>query len=227
MFGRMFGLEDRVPLKEERIKDFEGARGYDRVSRISMRFPMENIIKDIKELINPGDTILDVGSQSGLLTLMTAGLHPDCEVFGLEEDSFLNEIAEENLTLATLSQTPGKVEFGCGSLTNMPIDDESADLVISYMPLFRVSDPVAFLKECKRVCKKGGTVFIYDMARDADEGTISFILQYVSSGHEEFMQSLHASYSLVEVQELLKEAGLDSWTVTMESLNLKITSREI
>ena len=107
MFGRMFGLEDRVPLKEERIKDFEGARGYDRVSRISMRFPMENIIKDIKELINPGDTILDVGSQSGLLTLMTAGLHPDCEVFGLEEDSFLNEIAEENLTLATLSQTPG------------------------------------------------------------------------------------------------------------------------
>ncbi len=227
MFGRLFSLEERVPLKEERIKDMEGARGYDRVSRISMRFPMESIIKDIKNIIKPGDTILDAGSQSGLLTLMTAGLHPDAEIFGIEEDSLLYEVAEENLTLATLSQAPGKVEFTCASLTNMPIDDESADVVISYMPLFRISDPVAFLKECKRICKKNGRVYIYDMARDADEGTISFILQYVSSGHEEFMQSLHASYSLEEVQALLREAGLEDWIVRRESLNLKITSKEI
>jgi len=186
---------------------------------------MERVLLTLSPLFKEGHQVLVVGSQTGLLPLILGGYSPRAEFFGIEENPYLHEVAEENLALAALARSPARVEFRCASMTELPVDDGEADMVISYLPLHRCSDPVKFFRECNRVCKTNGLVFIYDMARDAEEGIISFILQYVSVGHEEFMGSLRASYTTVEVHELLEEAGLGHWPIARESLNLRVTSK--
>jgi SAM-dependent methyltransferase len=224
---RMFDLEKRVSLADDLVDSLEKARGFDLSARVSMRFPMERVLVTLSPFFRRGSQVLLVGSQTGLLPLILGGCSPQTEFFGIEENPYLHQVAEENLALAVLARSPARVEFRCASMTDLPVDDREADLVISYLPLHRCSDPVKFFRECHRVCKTDGLVFIYDMARDAEEGIISFILQYVSVGHEEFMASLRASYTTVEVQDFLEKAGLGHWPIARESLNLRVTSKEM
>lgn len=223
----MFDLEKRVALPNGAADSLEMARGFDLSARVSMRFPMERVLTSLSPLFKEGHQVLVVGSQTGLLPLILAGANPRTEFFGIEENLYLHQVAEENLMLAALARSPARVEFCCASMTDLPVDDKEADVVISYLPLHRCSDPVTLFRECNRVCKTNGLVFIYDLARDAEEGTISFILQYVSMGHDEFMASLRASYTTDEVHGLLEEAGLGHWPIARESLNLRITSKEL
>jgi len=224
---RLFDLEERVPLSKDSIDSFERAREYDLNARISMRFPLERLISLVAPFCKEGSQILNVGSQSGLLALMFGSLNPKVEILGIEENEFLLKTSEENMMLAAMVKSPAKAIFQSGSFARLPVEDKTADIVLSYLPLFRCADPVKLLKECARVCKPEGLVFIYDIARDAEEGMISFILQYISAGQDEFMGSLKASYTSEEVKELLKKAGLDKWVVTKEQLNLRICSKQI
>ena len=58
------------------------------------------------------------------------------------------------------------VEFSVGDLHALGIDDDTFDVVHAHQVLQHLADPVAALREMKRVCKPGGLV----AARDADYG---------------------------------------------------------
>lgn len=227
MLKSYFELEKRVPLVDKGVASLDDARGFDLSARVAMRFPMERILTLLAPFCKEKTQILNVGSQSGILAFMLGGVHPGVEIYGVEENEFLFEVSNENQTLAALAKSPAKTEFQRAPFTGLPVEDDAADVVVSYMPLHRCGDPVKFLQECARVCKKDGLVFIYDMARDVEEGIVSFILQYVNVGHEEFMASLRASYSVDEAAQILQEAGLENWQIVRESVNLRITSKTI
>ena len=74
------------------------------------------------------------------------------------------------------------------------------------------------------MCKPDGHIYIYDIARDSDEGMISFILQYISSGQEDFLRELRASYTVTEITEILEKAGLGDWKVTADDVNFSIAN---
>lgn len=227
MANRFFALEERVPAAENLVPTVDRARGYDLSSRISMRFPMERVVSLLSPYCKEGSQVVEVGSATGLLSLMFGAANPDAHVLGIEENVNLLAVAEENAMLATMAHTPARVEFKKGKFHRLPVIDESADIVFCFLTLYRSSDPVRLLQECARVVKPDGLVFFYEMARDAEEGMISFILQYVNTGQEEFMTSLKASYSSEEVVGLLRESGLDGWHVVKEQLNVRISNREM
>src|SRR5699024_4374416 len=60
----------------------------------------------------------------------------------------------------------GNVDFVVGDAMELPFEGGSFDIVHAHQVLQHVSDPVAVLKEMKRVCKPGGIV----AARDSDYG---------------------------------------------------------
>jgi ubiquinone/menaquinone biosynthesis C-methylase UbiE len=225
MQNRFFDLDTRVPLAADRTPTLDRARGYDLTARVSLRFPMERVTTLLSPLCRPDATVVEVGSATGLLSIMLAAACRGAHVIGIEENAQLLGVAEENSALATIARTPARVEFRHGRLSRIPLNDGSADVVFAFLSLYRSTEPVRMLQECARVCKPDGLIFLYEMARDADEGMISFILQYVNTGQAEFMESLKASYSTSEVADLLLEAGLTDWHITREQLNVRITNR--
>lgn len=225
--GRMFDLQERVPLDKGVTRTIEDCRGFDLAARVSMYFPMERMVSLLAPRCPEGTRVVNICSQTGLFPLMLGGRCPGAEIHGIEEDELLVQIAEENMMLASLAKSPARVDIQQGDPAALPFDTGYADVLTGFMPFYRCDNILPLLKECDRVCKKDGLVFLYAMARDAEEGAISFVLQYIGTGQKEFMESLGAAYSFDEVRRATEEAGLTRWQLARESLNIRIASADI
>ncbi|MFF8392559.1 class I SAM-dependent methyltransferase [Streptomyces sp. NPDC016172] len=225
--ARLLNLTDRVPQPSPH-DDIDKVRFYDlgmrRSALMAYKRPSDRILAHVREGMTD---LVEVGFNTGLLSLHVAGKLPDLAVSGVEENQNLVDVAEDNLTLAVWANSAGDVEFEMAKLNRLPFPDDSADIVFSFSSLHRWRRPVETLKECARICKPGGVVIIEDMNRHAEEGHITFILQFVKEGGDEFMRSLQAAYTRDEAAELLREAGLADWQVVEEDLGLVISSRPL
>ena len=222
MKKKIFDLENRVKEDINYFNNVEVSRDYDLNIRTSMIVPMGKVTTKVSGLCKDGDMILDIGTSTGLLALRIAGQNEDAEIIGVDDNDNLLQVAEENASLAAICNAPGMVEFKYAELEELPFEDNYFDVVYSYSAFHKWDNPVAVLKEIKRVCKDDGKVYLYDIARDSDEGMISFILQYINSGQEDFLRELKASYSVNEVKEILNKAGIEDWVVTADDVNLEI-----
>ncbi|MFD3734124.1 class I SAM-dependent methyltransferase [Streptomyces sp. NPDC058632] len=224
---RLLDLTDRVPQPSPH-DDIDKVRVYDlgmrRSALMAYKRPSDRILANVRDGMSD---LVEVGFNTGLLSLHVAGKLPDLAVSGVEENQNLVDVAEDNLTLAVWANTAGDVEFEMAKLHRLPFPDDSADIVFSFSSLHRWRRPVETLRECARICKPDGVVIIEDMNRHAEEGHITFILQFVKEGGGEFMRSLQAAYTREEATELLREAGLTDWQVVEEDLGLVICSRSL
>lgn len=223
----LLDLAERVPL-DRPFSDMDAVRGYDlgmrRSALMAYKRPTERILAAHREGMTD---FVDLGFNTGLLSLHVSGRLPGVAVSGVEEFGNLVDVAEDNLTLCVWANMAGDVEFEQSKLSRLPFPDDSADIVYSFSSLHRWRRPVETLKEAARICKPDGTVLIEDVNRVAEEGHITFILQFVKEGGEQFMRSLKASYSPEQARDLLREAGLDDWHVAEEDLGLVISSRPV
>ncbi len=223
----LLDLAERVPLAQPFV-NIEDVRTYDlgmrRSALMAFKRPSERIVAAYREGMSD---LVDVGFNTGLLSLHVGGRLPDVAISGVEEFQNLVEVAEDNLTLGIWANMAGDVEFEMSKLSRLPFPDDSADIVYSFSSFHRWRRPVDTLRECARICKPGGVVLIEDVNRLAEEGHITFILQFVKEGGEQFMRALQAAYSPDEVRGLLAEAGLDDWHVVEEDLGLVISSQPV
>nr|VFK25680.1 MAG: Methyltransferase domain-containing protein [Candidatus Kentron sp. MB]VFK29667.1 MAG: Methyltransferase domain-containing protein [Candidatus Kentron sp. MB]VFK74864.1 MAG: Methyltransferase domain-containing protein [Candidatus Kentron sp. MB] len=220
----IFDLEKRVYAGDP-FDGIEKCRLYDRDIRSSMIIPMQHMLSLVEPFCKPGAKVLDVGCGSGLLSLRLAGRFPGVEVYGIDSNDHFLTVAQENLILANLVGYPGEFSFEWGRPHRLPVEDNSVDVVLSFCALHRWNDPINTLKECERVCEDSGLVIIYDLARDAEDGMISFILQYTGTGHQDFMDAMRASFTMDEMAEFVRQSGVSDWQVASEAVNLIVTSQ--
>lgn len=218
----IFQLENRVKECMNHFDDVETARDYDLNIRTSMYVPMGKVTEKVTAMCNKGDSILDVGCATGLLALRIGGQKEVAEITAVDDNDYLLQVANENAALALLVSSPGTVMFKKAELEKLPFEDDSFDIVYSYSALHKWDNPEKVLKEIKRVCKNDGKIYLHDIARDSNEGMISFILQYISAGQKEFLNELRASYTTKEVQQILQNAGLDDWKVEANTVDLYV-----
>jgi ubiquinone/menaquinone biosynthesis C-methylase UbiE len=223
---RIFDLENRVP-RPDPFETIEQCRAYDRDIRTSMIIPTQHMMKILAPFCVPGAQLLEVGSGTGLLSLRLAALFPEADFFGVESNDNFLVVSRENTVLANLLSYGGRFAAEWGRYSRLPLEDASIDVVFSFCSLNRWDRPAKAIKECHRVCRPDGIVILYDLARDAEEGMISFILQYAGPNHEEFMGALRSSFTIQEMQETLRELGLAYWAVTREGINLITSSKPI
>ena len=95
-------------------------------------------------------TWVDVGCGTGALAAAIVERSEPREVIGVEpSDGFLT-LAAANLR--------GRATLRRGTATALPLDDASADAIVSALVLNFVPDPAAGLREMRRVARPGGTV---------------------------------------------------------------------
>jgi SAM-dependent methyltransferase len=111
--------------------------------------------------LQPGSTVLDLGSGGGLDALVCARrVGPSGRVVGVDMTPEMIELATQHAADADLTN----VEFRLGTIEDLPIEDASVDLVISNcaISLSPAKDRVA--SEAWRVLTPGGQLAITDLA---------------------------------------------------------------
>jgi arsenite methyltransferase len=182
--------------------------------------------------IQPGETVLDLGSGGGIDVFLSARrVGSTGKVYGLDMTDEMLELARENQQKAGVTN----VEFLKGEIEQIPLPDNSVDLIISNCVINLSPDKTQVLKEAFRVLKPGGRFAVSDIVirgvipqeiRHSVElwaGCVAGALEESAyqaklkeAGFEQISIEPTRIYSAEDAKEFLMGAGLHVETVAKE-----------
>jgi arsenite methyltransferase len=177
----------------------------------------------------PGETVLDLGSGGGIDVLLSARrVGPTGKAYGLDMTDEMLTLAEENKRKSGMTN----VEFLKGEIENIPLPDDSVDVIVSNCVINLSGDKDRVLREAFRVLKPGGRFAISDVVvrgevpeeiRKSMELWVGCVAGALSD--TEYQQKLVAAgfeavdieatrvYNIEDAREFLKAAGIDADSV--------------
>ena len=175
--------------------------------------------------LKPGQVVLDLGSGGGIDVLLSARrVGPTGKAYGLD-------MTDEMLALARANQQQAgveNVEFLKGEIENIPLPDNSVDVIISNCVINLSADKDRVLREAFRVLRPGGRFAVSDvvtrgpvpaeirasmllwvgcMAGALDEQ--EYLSKLRAAGFEAASTEITREYNVEDARQFLVEAGVD------------------
>jgi SAM-dependent methyltransferase len=149
--------------------------------------------------LHDGEIVLDLGSGAGADVLISARrVAPSGKAIGLDMTDEMLELARANATEAGLSN----VEFIKGYIEEIPLPDDSVDVVISNCVINLSADKPKVLREVARVLRPGGRFAVSDVIADPgmDEATRADMAQWTGC--------IAGALTRTDYERHLQDAGL-------------------
>ena len=148
--------------------------------------------------LKPGQVVLDLGSGGGIDVLLSAKrVGPTGKVFGLDMTDEMLALANENKRRAGIEN----VEFLKGDIEQIPLPDESVDVIISNCVINLSADKRKVLSEAFRVLKPGGQFAVSDVV------VRGFVPEAVRTSMELWVGCVAGALEEQEFLRLLRDTG--------------------
>jgi ubiquinone/menaquinone biosynthesis C-methylase UbiE len=138
---------------------FSHGETYDQYTARLFRGIHKSVVEDVAATAPTGGAVLDAGCGSGRLAVLIARRRPDLQVRGVDLEQGMVEVADRR---AEQEKLASRVHFTVADLADLPLPDDSVDLIVSTASLHHWADAGAVMASLGRVLRPGGQMLIYD-----------------------------------------------------------------
>lgn len=158
--------------------------------------------------LKEGETVLDLGSGAGIDCFLAAKkVGRNGQVIGVDMTPEMIEKAKENAKKSNYSN----VEFRLGEIENLPVDDDSVDVIISNCVINLVPDKAKAFKEALRVLKPNGRLMISDIV------LLKELPEFIRKSVEAYVGCVAGAMMKEEYIEAIKTAGFKEVKIINEA----------
>jgi len=151
--------------------------------------------------LQPGETVLDLGSGGGIDVLLSARrVGPTGKAYGLDMTDEMLALAERNKLKSGLKN----VEFLKGEIENIPLPPDTVDVIVSNCVINLSGDKDRVLQEAFRVLRPGGRFAISDVVVRGE------VPQEIRKSMELWVGCVAGALSETEYRDKLATAGFES-----------------
>jgi SAM-dependent methyltransferase len=153
--------------------------------------------------LGPDDVLLEIGCGGG--AFLEQALHTGCTAVAVDHSEEMVEVARE---LNADAVREGRLTIVQADAARLPFGRDSFTAAATMQVFFFLPDPLAVLRECRRVLRAGGRLAVFTVSEEA-RGTPAM---------PEPMASRSRVYTDEELVALAREAGFSAATVTRPDL---------
>jgi SAM-dependent methyltransferase len=158
--------------------------------------------------LRPGETVVDLGSGAGFDAFLAArAVGPTGRVIGVDMTDAMLEKARENARKGRFTN----VEFRKGTIEDLPIEDESIDVIISNCVINLSPEKDRVFRDAFRVLRPGGRLMISDIVLERPLPT------EIANDLDAYLGCIGGASLRSEYLELIEKAGFREVNIVREA----------